>query len=141
MFYEVAVKYNKLDQKGFNRRVTEKFLIRDAVSFTDAEKQIIEELTPFQYEEMDVVQIQRSRIKDCFNRSTGCGERIYIADIEFVTLEEKSGEEKRTGMSVCMFALTLADAKRVLDDSLRGSISDWETVKIRKSKFVDLIDN
>ena len=42
-WFEVKVKYTKVDENGRQRKVSELYLL-DAVSFTEAESRIIEEL-------------------------------------------------------------------------------------------------
>lgn len=45
-WFECKVKYEKLTENGQQKAVTEPYLV-DALSFTEAEARIIEEMTPF----------------------------------------------------------------------------------------------
>ena len=45
-WFECKVRYDKVAENGMNKKVTEPYLV-DALSFTEAEARIIEEITPF----------------------------------------------------------------------------------------------
>ena len=45
-WFECKIRYEKVAENGMNKKVTEPYLV-DALSFTEAESRIIEEITPF----------------------------------------------------------------------------------------------
>lgn len=45
-WFECKIRYEKVMENGMNKKVTEPYLV-DALSFTEAEARIIEEMTPF----------------------------------------------------------------------------------------------
>ena len=45
-WFECKIRYEKVMENGMNKKVTEPYL-EDALSFTEAEARIIEEMTPF----------------------------------------------------------------------------------------------
>ena len=45
-WFECKIRYEKTMENGMNKKVTEPYLV-DALSFTEAEARIIEEMTPF----------------------------------------------------------------------------------------------
>ena len=45
-WFECKIRYEKTMENGMNKKVTEPYLV-DALSFTEAEARIIEEITPF----------------------------------------------------------------------------------------------
>ena len=45
-WFECRVKYDKMLENGMQKKVTEPYLV-DALSFTEAEARIIEEVSPF----------------------------------------------------------------------------------------------
>ena len=65
IWFECSIRYEKTMESGMNKKVTEKYLI-DALSFTEAEARIIEEITPFISGEFTVVDINRNR--NCITR-------------------------------------------------------------------------
>ena len=65
-WFECKVSYEKIMEDGKQKKVTEPYLV-DALSFTEAEARIIEELTPFISGEMATASI---RSKSTSLRST-----------------------------------------------------------------------
>ena len=59
-WFECRIRYEKVMENGMQKRVTEPYLV-DALSFTEAEARIIEEMTPFISGEFTVSDIKRSR--------------------------------------------------------------------------------
>ena len=45
-WFECKIRYEKVMENGMQKKVTEPYLV-DALSFTEAEARIIEEMTPF----------------------------------------------------------------------------------------------
>ena len=70
-WFECKIRYEKVMENGMNKKVTEPYLV-DALSFTEAEARIIEEITPFISGEFTVSDIKRSeerRVgKECRSR-------------------------------------------------------------------------
>ena len=61
-WFECKIRYEKTNKNGIEKKVTEPYLI-DALSFTEAEARIIEEITPFisgEYTYFTDVSVQKS---------------------------------------------------------------------------------
>ena len=63
-WFECKIRYEKTMENGMNKKVTEPYLV-DALSFTEAEARIIEEMTPFISGEFTVSDIKRANYSDC----------------------------------------------------------------------------
>ena len=59
-WFECKIRYEKIAENGMNKKVTEPYLV-DALSFTEAESRIIEEITPFISGEFTVSDIKRAQ--------------------------------------------------------------------------------
>ena len=71
-WFECKIRYEKTMENGMNKKVTEPYLV-DALSFTEAEARIIEEMTPFISGEFTVSDIKRANYSE-----TRCGkENLY----------------------------------------------------------------
>ena len=57
-WFEGKIRYEKVAENGMNKKVTEPYLV-DALSFTEAEARLIEEVTPFITGEFTVTDIKR----------------------------------------------------------------------------------
>ena len=66
-WFECKIRYEKVMENGMNKKVTEPYLV-DALSFTEAEARIIEEMTPFISGEFTVSDIKRANYSELFPR-------------------------------------------------------------------------
>ena len=94
IWFECSIRYEKTMESGMNKIVTEKYLI-DALSFTEAEARIIEEITPFISGEFTVVDIKRANYSELFPCDEEAADRWFKCKLIFITLDEKSGAEKK----------------------------------------------
>ena len=93
-WFECKVKYEKLTENGQQKAVTEPYLV-DALSFTEAEARIIEEMTPFVTGgELKVTAVKRTNIAEIFWDEEG--DKWYKVKVNFVTIDEKTAVEKKT---------------------------------------------
>ena len=73
-WFECKISYDKVLENGMQKKVTEPYLV-DALSFTEAEARIIEEIRPFISGEFTVTDIKRARISEIFFNENG--DRYY----------------------------------------------------------------
>ncbi len=64
-WFECKIRYEKVMENGMNKKVTEPYLV-DALSFTEAEARIIEEITPYISGEFTVSDIRRANYSELF---------------------------------------------------------------------------
>ena len=63
-WFECKIRYEKVMENGMNKKVTEPYLV-DALSFTEAEARIIEEITPYISGEFTVSDINAPTTANC----------------------------------------------------------------------------
>ena len=66
-WFECKIRYEKVMENGMNKKVTEPYLV-DALSFTEAEARIIEEMTPFISGELRYRTSSELTIQSCSSR-------------------------------------------------------------------------
>ena len=108
-WFECKVKYEKDLGEGKTKKVIEPYLV-DALSFTEAEHRIISEIQPFMSGEFQVSDIKRVNIAELFETNEESADKWYQCKLAFITLDEKSGTEKRTTQSVMVQAAGLREA-------------------------------
>ena len=64
-WFLTKIRYEKVMENGMQKKVTEPYLV-DALSFTEAEARIIEEVTPFISGEFTVSDISRAHYSEIF---------------------------------------------------------------------------
>ena len=98
-WFECKIRYEKVMENGMNKKVTEPYLV-DALSFTEAESRIIEEITPYISGEFTVSDIKRANYSELFSCEEDAADRWFKCKLYFITVDEKSGAEKGKKQSV-----------------------------------------
>lgn len=134
-WFECKVSYEKVMENGIQKRVTEPYLV-DALSFTEAESRIIEEIRPYISGEFTISDIKRARLSEMFLNENG--DRYFKAKIYFVTLDEKSGSEKKTAATMLAQASSLKEALEVVEKGMSGTLADYEIASLSETAIMDI---
>lgn len=136
-WFECKVRYDKMMENGVVKKVNEPYLV-DALSFTEAEARIIKEQTPFISGEFSVSAVKRTKISDIFRDDTA--DRYYLAKVAFITIDEKTGAEKR---SISQILTVGSDFKSAYDnfmEGMKGTLGDFELVSLSETPLMDVYD-
>ena len=136
-WFEGKIRYEKINEAGMNVKVTEPYLV-DALSFTEAEARLIEELSPFISGEFTVSDIKRANYKELFFSDEEAADRWFKAKVAFITLDEKSGAEKKSNQNMLIQASDLRDAVKRLDKGMEGTMADYEIASIAETPIMDV---
>ena len=136
-FFECKIKYNKVLEDGKEKLVTEKYLV-SAMSFTEAEANFIKEITPYISGEFFIDDISRADYSELFLSEDESADKYYDAKLAFITLDEKSGKEKKTNVNMLVQAADMRDAMDRLDEGMKGSMCDYQSVKLQENSLVDV---
>jgi len=131
------VRYEKTMENGMNKKVTEPYIV-DALSFTEAEARIIEEMKPFITGEFTVSDISRAHISELVPSPDGNDDRWYKCKVMFVTLDEKSGAEKRTATYMYVQAATSDIAMKRLHEQMKETMADYVLVSVSETPIMDV---
>lgn len=138
MYYECTVKYDQVQQNGLTKKVSEKYLVQ-AVSFTDAETRFVEYITPYVSGEFDVTAIKRVPVAEIFESKQVDADRWFRAKLAYITIDEKTGNEKRTPQEVMVKAVDFDNARDAIEEGMKGTLGDWVNVRLSETQIVDLI--
>lgn len=136
-WFECKVRYDKTMENGLSKQVTETYLV-DALSFTEAERRFIEEIEPFMGGEFTVTDIRRTKIAELFESNDGLADRWFKCKVAFITLDEKTGAEKRANQMMMVQAIDLRDAVKALDKAMEGTLGDYVIVSVAESPVMDV---
>lgn len=135
VWFECKVRYEKVLESGMQKTVTEPYLV-DALSFTEAEARILEEMKPFISGEFTVSDIKRVQFAETFFNETG--DRYYKAKLYFITLDEKSGSEKKKAFNMLIQALDLKEAVEILETEMKKTMIDYSIASIAETAIMDV---
>lgn len=134
-WFECKLRYDKMLETGMQKTVTEPYLV-DALSFTEAEARIIEEIRPYISGEFTVSDIKRVKYSDSFFNETG--DRYYKAKLYFITLDEKSGSEKKTAVNMLVQASKLKEAVEIIEVEMKKTMIDYTLASVVETAIMDV---
>jgi hypothetical protein len=134
-WFECKVSYEKMMENGVQKRVSELYLV-DALSFTEAEARIIEKVKAYVSGEFQVANIKRSVISELFFNAGG--DRYYRFKLYFITLDEKSGAEKKSGHSMIVQASDIHEALATLGEGMKRSMVDYTIASVTETMIMDI---
>lgn len=135
IWFECKVRFDKIQENGAVKKVTEPYLL-DALSFTEAETRIIEEMKPYISGEFSVSAVKKTKISEIFFNENG--DRYYLVKVNFITLDEKSGMEKKTTSLILVQASDFDDSLSVFKEGMKGTMADYEIASIAETPLMDV---
>ncbi|KAA6323914.1 hypothetical protein EZS27_026700 [termite gut metagenome] len=136
-WFECKIRYEKIMENGMSKKVAEPYLV-DALSFTEAEARIIEEITPFISGEFTVADIKRANYSELFFSDEDTADRWFKCKLLFITLDEKSGAEKKIATQILVQAADLHDAIKKLDEGMKGTMADYQIASVIETAIMDV---
>lgn len=136
-WFECKVRYDKTLETGAIKKVVEPYLV-DALSFTEAERRFTEEISPFMSGEWTVEDIKRCKFAELIETDDETADRYYKAKVAFITIDEKSGAEKRSNQTIYVQAGDLRDAVKRLDASMSTTMIDYVIVAMAETQIMDV---
>ncbi len=134
-WFECKVKYDKTMETGVVKTVTEPYLV-DALSFTEAEARITEEMQPYISGEFTVSAVRRVNLSDIFYNQGG--DRWYKVKTNFITIDEKTAVEKKTASFQLVQASDFKEALEVFLDGMKDLMADYEIASITETMLMDV---
>ncbi len=134
-WFECKVSYEKMLENGMQKKVTEPYLV-DALSFTEAEARIIEEIKPYITGEFTITDIKRAKLSELFFNDNG--DRFFKAKVLFVTLDEKSGTEKKTAANMLAQASDIKEALKIVEKGMEGTLADYVIASLAETTIMDV---
>lgn len=129
LYYEVKVRYERIDDAGKAKKVTEVYIV-SALESQDVEIAILSELSS--YRDVEILSIKKVKIDQViavYNRERH-REKWYRARCAVLELNEKNGCIRRTSISVIINADDFDDADNRLHAWLDAMTSDIELLSL-----------
>lgn len=135
LWFECKVRYDRMQENGAVKKVNEPYLV-DALSFTEAEARIIEAMTPYISGEFSISAVKKTKIAEIFYDETG--DKYYMVKYNIITLDEKSGTEKKSAVFTIVQAADFASALENFNEGMKGTMADFEVVSIAETPVMDV---
>ena len=138
-WFECKIRYEKVMEDGLQKRVSENYVV-DALSFSEAEERIIEEMSSYISGEFDVVDIKKATYKEFFFSEDYMADKWYKAKLQFITIDEKTDKEKRTAVNYLVHAGTLNGAVKNIDEVMGGTMIDYVIASVAETTLMDVFE-
>ena len=139
-WFTTKVKYQKTQEDGTEKVVSETYVV-DALSFTEAESSIIDEMSVYVSGEFHVSGITKSAFGEIFFSDVDDDDKWYRAKLQFITIDDKSDKEKRTNVVYLVQAKSLARALRYIDEVMGKTMIDYDTIAINETPIMDVFEH
>lgn len=139
-WFECKVRYQKTQEDGSEKMVTELYVV-DALSFTEAEASITDEISIYVSGGFKVANINPSNYNEIFFSDVSEDDLWFKAKLAFITVDEKSEKEKRTYSNYLIQAKCIERAKRYIDEVMGKTMIDYELKSLSETKILDVFEH
>ena len=139
IWFECKIAYEKVMEDGLQKKVNEGYVV-DALSFTEAEKRIMEEMSSYISGEFTIKDIKIAPYKEIFFSDEELADRWYKAKLEFITIDEKTEKEKRSAVNYLVQAGTLKGAVGNIESVMSTTMIDYVIASVAETKLMDVFE-
>ena len=139
-WFETKVRYEKTQEDGLQKKVTEQYTV-DALSFTEAENSIMEEMSVYISGDFEVTDIKMAAYKEVFFSDNDNDDRWFKAKLQFITIDEKTEKEKRTNNYFLIQAATLPQAVKHIEEVMGTTMIDYAIASIAETAIMDVYEH
>lgn len=129
-YIETAARFKRMTEGGKVKKVTERFLV-DALSCTETESRTIEELTPYVSGDLEVTANKKVNISEVLGNKEA--DKFYLAKVAFITIDERSGKEKKSTVQWLVGGTDFNDAYEMVLREIAASMADIEVLSIAET--------
>lgn len=134
-WYECKVKYRKTQETGEQKVTTETYLL-DAVSYTEAESRINEEMASYTNEEFLITNIKVANFSEVHPYENS--DRWFRSKVSLIAYDEESGKERKTNIYMLVQANDVKEAYDNTVTAMKGTMGDYTIPAITESPIIDV---
>ena len=139
IWFEAKIRYEKMMEDGCLKKVTETYVI-DALSFGEAEKRILEEMTSYVSGEVEVCALKIAPYKEIFFADNNMDDKWYVAKLAFITIDENTDKEKKTRVCYLVNAGNINAAVKNIEEQMAGTMIDYDTFNVSETQILDVFE-
>lgn len=139
-WFECKVRYEKMMDDGMQKKVIEQYVV-DALSFTEAESSIIEEMSSYISGEFEVRDIKKAAYGEIFFSDDASADRFYKAKLQFKTYDEKTEKEKTSNVNYLVHARNFNDAVANIDAVMGKTMIDYVIASVAETQIMDVFEH
>ena len=139
IWFECKVRYEKSGEDGTPRKVTETYVV-DALSFSEAESRIMEEMSRWVSGELEIADLKIAQYKEIFFADSDMADKWYKAKLAFITIDEKTDKEKKATVYYLVNAGNINSALKNVDEIMSGTMVDYQTCNLSETQIIDVFE-
>ena len=138
-WFECKIRYEKVTEDGLQKKVNENYVV-DALSFSEAETRITEEMSSYISGEFEVADIKKAAYKEVFFTDDNIADKWYKAKLQFITIDEKTEKEKRSTVNYLVQAGSMNGAMKNIDEVMGGTMIDYVVASVAETTLRDVYE-
>ena len=138
-WFECKIRYQKVTEDGLQKKVNENYVV-DALSFSEAETRITEEMSSYISGEFEVADIKKAAYKEVFFTDDNIADKWYKAKLQFITIDEKTEKEKRSTVNYLVQAGSMNGAMKNIDEVMGGTMIDYVVSSVAETTLMDVYE-
>ena len=138
-WFECKIRYEKTMEDGLPKKVSEVYVV-DALSFSEAEERIMEEMLPYNLVDIEIVDVKIAPYREIFFADDNLADQWFKAKLSFITIDERTDKEKRTSMMCLVNADNISSAINNIGEVMSGTMIDYVTTSISATKIFDVFE-
>ena len=139
MWFECKIRCEKIMEDGLPKKINEVYVV-DALSFSEAEERIMEEMSSYISGEIEIVDVKIAPYREIFFADDNLADQWFKAKLSFITIDERTNKEKRTSMMYLVNAGNISSAINNIDKVMSGTMIDYVTTSISATKIFDVFE-
>ena len=138
-WFECKIRYEKIMEDGLPKKINDVYVV-DALSFSEAEERIIEEMSSYISGEIEIVDVKIAPYREIFFADDNLADQWFKAKLSFITIDERTDKEKRTSMMYLVNAGNISSAINNIDEVMSGTMIDYVATSISATKIFDVFE-
>ncbi|SDJ81083.1 protein of unknown function [Catalinimonas alkaloidigena] len=134
IWFLCKLSYQQQEENGKVTKVKEQYLI-DAMSFTEAEARVYEELGSA-LPEFILQSVNKMNLQEIFHYEDQ--ETWYKAKVVFIDVDEKTGKEKKTVNTMLVTADSVKQACERIEESLGTLMVTWQITDVGLTPIIEI---
>ena len=139
-WFECKIRFEKTMEDGLQKKVTEAYVV-DALSFSEAEERIIEEMSSYISGEFNVTDIKKAPYGEIFFSDQELADRWYKAKLMFITIDEKTEKEKKSSVNYLIQAGSFNGAVKGVEEVMGGTMIDYTIASVTETQLMDVFEH
>lgn len=136
-WFEAKIKHTRVGEDGKERKVTELYMV-DAMSYSEAEARVIEQMTEIIQGDFYIAGLKPSRITEIVEPVDGCHDKWFRGTVEIVDCDGISGREKKMNSYFLVAGADMDSALRNLQTAIEAYVVPCEIISLQDTAFMDV---